>query len=120
MILTSEQVPQEYLTYLDGRNISWLATGKERIDLARATEILATEFGVERMAVVGGSAINTSFLDAGLLDEVSILIGAGIDGRDGMPAVFDSLPMAHPVIPLRLTDVQKIDSGAVWLRYSVL
>ena len=119
LILTSEQVPQEYLTYLDGRNISWLATGKERIDLARATEILATEFGVERMAVVGGSAINTSFLDAGLLDEVSILIGAGIDGRDGMPAVFDSLPMAHPVIPLRLTDVQKIDSGAVWLRYSV-
>ena len=119
LILTSEQVPQEYLTYLDGRNISWLATGKERIDLARATEILATEFGVERMAVVGGSAINTSFLDAGLLDEVSILIGAGIDGRDGMPAVFDSLPMAHPVI-LRLTDVQKIDSGAVWLRYSVL
>ena len=93
---------------------------QERIDLARATEILATEFGVERMAVVGGSAINTSFLDAGLLDEVSILIGAGIDGRDGMPAVFDSLPMAHPVIPLRLTDVQKIDSGAVWLRYSVL
>ena len=81
---------------------------------------MATEFGVERMAVVGGSAINTSFLDAGLLDEVSILIGAGIDGRDGMPAVFDSLPMAHPVIPLRLTDVQKIDSGAVWLRYSVL
>lgn len=120
LILTSEQVPQEYLTYLDDRNISWIATGNERIDLARATEILATEFRVERMAVVGGSAINTSFLDAGLLDEVSVLIGAGIDGRGGMPSVFDSLPMAHPVIPLRLTDVQKIDSGAVWLRYSVL
>ena len=119
LILTSEQVPQEYLTYLDGRNISWLATGKERIDLARATEILATEFGVERMAVVGGSAINTSFLDAGLLDEVSILIGAGIDGRGSMPAVFDGLPMSHSVIPLRLTDVQRFDSGAVWLRYSV-
>ena len=100
------------------RNISWIAAGKERIDLARAAEILATEFGVERMAVVGGSAINTSFLDSGLLDEVSILIGAGIDGRGGMPAVFDGLPMVHPVIPLGLTDVQKFDSGAVWLRYS--
>ena len=120
LILTSEQVPQEYLTYLDDRNISWIATGKERIDLARAAEILATEFGVERMAVVGGSAINTSFLDAGLLDEVSILIGAGIDGRGGMPAVFDGLPTSHPVNPLRLTDVQKFGSGAVWLRYSVL
>lgn len=119
LILTSEQVPQEYLSYLDGRNISWIVTGKERIDLARAVEILAAEFGVERMAVVGGSAINTSFLDAGLLDEVSILIGAGIDGRDGMPAVFDGLPKAHSVIPLRLTDVQKFDSGAVWIKYRI-
>ena len=118
LILTSEQVPQEYLTYLDSRNISWIAAGRERIDLARVAELLATEFGVERMAVVGGSAINTSFLDAGLLDEVSILIGAGIDGRGSMPAVFDGLPMSHSVIPLRLTDVQKFDSGAVWLRYS--
>lgn len=119
LILTSEQTPQEYLSYLDGRNISWIVTGKERIDLARAVEILAAEFGVERMAVVGGSAINTSFLDAGLLDEVSILIGAGIDGRGGMPAVFDGLPKTHPVIPLRLTDVQKFDSGAVWMKYRI-
>ena len=119
LILTSQQAPQEYLSYLDGRNISWIVTGKERIDLARAVEILAAEFGVERMAVVGGSAINTSFLDAGLLDEVSILIGAGIDGRGGMPAVFDGLPKTHPVIPLRLTDVQKFDSGAVWMKYRI-
>ena len=119
LILTSEQAPQEYLSSLDGRNISWIVTGKERIDLARAVEILAAEFGVERMAVVGGSAINTSFLDAGLLDEVSILIGAGIDGRGGMPAVFDGLPKTHPVTPLRLTDVQKFYSGAVWMKYRI-
>ena len=40
LILTSERVPREYLSYLDGRNISWIAAGKERIDLARAAEIL--------------------------------------------------------------------------------
>ena len=119
LILTSEQAPREYLTYLDSRNISWIAAGRERIDLARAAEILAAEFGVERMAVVGGSAINTSFLDSGLLDEVSILIGAGIDGRGGMPAVFDGRAMDHPVTLLHLTDVRKFDSGAVWLRYAV-
>ena len=33
--------------------------------------------------------------------------------------VFDGLPMTHSVIQLRLTDVQKFDSGAVWLRYSI-
>ena len=119
LILTSEQAPREYLTYLDSRNISWIAAGRERIDLARAAEILAAEFGVERMAVVGGSAINTSFLDSGLLDEVSILMGVGIDGRGGMTAVFDGLPMDRPVTPLKLTSVQAFDSGAVWLRYAV-
>ena len=119
LILTSEQASREYLTYLDDRNISWIAAGEERIDLARAAEILATEFGVERMAVVGGSAINTGFLDAGLLDEISVLIGAGIDGRGGMPAVFDGRAMDYPVTPLRLAGVKQFDSGAVWLRYKV-
>lgn len=71
------------------------------------------------MAVLSGSAINTGFLDAGLLDEVRILIGAGIDGRGGMPAVFNGLPKAHLVILLHLTDVPKLDSGAVWMTYRI-
>ena len=44
------------------------------------------------MAVVGGGHINMGFLAAGLLDEVSLLVGAGIDGRGGMAAVFDGQP----------------------------
>ena len=119
LILTSEQVSKEYLAYLDSKHISWIACGAERIDLARACEILAGEFGVERMAVVGGGHINAAFLAAGLLDEVSILIGAGIDGRGGMQAVFDGLPMERGVTPLKLESVQQYGSGAVWLRYRV-
>lgn len=119
LIITSEQVPQEYLNYLDGKYISWIACGAEKIDLAHASEILAEEFGVERMGIVGGPAINTAFLDAGLLDEVSILMGCGIDGRKEMPSVFDGRSMEHPLTHLHLTDVKRFDSGAVWLRYSV-
>lgn len=118
LIVTSEAVTKDYLAYLDSRNISWIACGKDRIDLKRASEILAEQFHVERMGIVGGAKINTAFLEAGLLDEISILIGAGIDGRGGMPAVFDGLAMEHDVIALKLLDVQKFDSGAVWLRYS--
>lgn len=54
-----------------------------------------------------------------LLDEVSILIGAGIDGRGGMSAVFDGLPMECGVTPLTLESVRQYGSGAVWLRYHV-
>lgn len=120
LIVTCEQVSREYLAYLDSRSISWIACGKEHVDLRRACEILAEVFGVERAAVVGGGHINAGFLAAGLLDEVSILMGAGIDGRGGMAAVFDGLPMDRPVTPLQLRSVQQYGSGAVWLRYGVV
>ena len=113
LILTSEQVSKEYLAYLNGKHISWIACGKEHVDLKRACEILAAEFGVKRAAAVGGGHINAGFLAAGLLDEVSILIGAGIDGRGGMQSVFDGLPMERGVTPLKLTSVQQYGSGAV-------
>lgn len=91
LILTSCRASREYLDYLEGLNISWIACGGDKIDLARACEILK--------------------------DEVSILVGAGIDGRGGMAAVFDGLPMDRPVTPLKLTSVQQYGTGAVWLRY---
>ena len=47
LILTSEQVSKEYLAYLNGKHISWIACGKEHVDLKRACEILAAEFGVK-------------------------------------------------------------------------
>lgn len=72
-------------------------------------------YGNER--VVGGPKINTAFLEAGLLDEISLLVGAGIDGRGSMPAVFDGLAMQHDVTKLKLIDVKKFDSDAVWIRY---
>ena len=117
LILTSKNVTKEYLQYLDGQHISWIACGEDQVDLKRASEILFEQFHVERMGIVGGSKINTAFLEAGLLDEISLLIGAGIDGRGGMPAGFDGLSMNHDVTSLKLMDVQKFDSGAVWLRY---
>ena len=81
LILTSAQAPKEYLDYLTARSVSWVVCGETRIDLPRAMETLAAEFGVKRLAVVGGPTINTAFLAAGLLDEISLLIGLGVDGR---------------------------------------
>ena len=51
LIVTSEKVSKEYLDYLDRQNISWIACVKEHVDLVRATEILAEQFG-DRKSVV--------------------------------------------------------------------
>lgn len=117
LIVTSEKVSKEYLDYLEQQNISWIACGKEQIDLKKACEILYEEFHVEHMGVVGGPAINTSVLDKGLLDEISLLIGAGIDSRKEFPSVFDSLKHTHPLIHLKLLDFKRFKSDAIWLYY---
>ena len=101
LIIMSEKASREYIEYLNDQHISWIVCGSDRIDLNRACEILSAEFGVKRAAVVGGRHINAAFLAAGLLDEVSVLIGDGIDGRGGMEVVFDGLPMDRPVTPLK-------------------
>ena len=119
LIITSEKATKEYLAYLDDKNISWIACGKEHIDLVRASEILHDEFGVERMAIVGGGHINAGFLDAGLLDEVSVLLGPAIDGRGGMAAMFDGLPMDREPFQLQLESVKPFADGAILLRYKV-
>lgn len=116
LILTSENVSKEYLNYLDGQNISWIACGEKHVDAAKAAEILAEEFGVKRMGLVGGPAMNTAFLNAGLVDEVIVMIGAGIDGRSEMPSLFEGRNDAKPM-PLKLISVQSFDSGAVLIRY---
>ena len=118
LIITSEDASQEYLDYLTANHISWIATGKGHEGLARAMEILAEEFGVKRALALGGPILNTAFLDAGLLDEVDLLIGSGIDGRGGMQAVFDGRSEASPVQQLTLTHVSQ-EGNAIWVRYKV-
>lgn len=117
LLIVSEKASKEYLSYLKSLGISWIACGKERTDLKQAAEIMNTEFGVERMVIVGGPHINGAFLSAGLLDEVSILYGPAIDGREGMPGVFDGLPSDAEPIQLKLTHFKQYPDGAVWVRY---
>lgn len=119
LVITSADATKEYLDYLATQGISWIATGKGRIDLKQAMDILATEFEIDRLAVVGGGRINGGFLSAGLVDEVSVLVGPGIDGRTGQPSLFDGLPDSGHPLALQLKDVKSYDDGAVWLRYLV-
>ena len=87
-------------------------------DPAPAMKTLRGEFGVERLALLGGGNINGGFLAAGLIDEVSLMIGQGIDGRKGQTAVFDGIAdEGWMPAKMALADVKRLDCGTVWLRY---
>lgn len=119
LVVTSEDCPKAYHDTLTRQGISWIAVGKKRIDLKQMTVILNKEFDVERMAVVGGGHINGSFLAEGLLDEISIMIGPGIDGRKGMASVFDGIEdQERPATLLRLEHMERL-GDTVWLKYTL-
>lgn len=122
LIMLSENASAEYLDYLRDRNISYIVAGRERIDLNRAMEILGDEFGVKRLAVVGGGKINGGFLSAGLIDELSLLLAPGIDGRTSQPALFDGIADRPGFLPARLVlkSVGTVADGVLWIKYSVV
>jgi len=120
LCIVSEQVSGEYLDRLREQEISWICTGREAIDLPRAMELLRERFGVERLAVLGGGHINGGFLEAGLIDEVSLLLAPGIDGREGQTALFDGIrDRNRPPVPLKLMRVQTFENGTIWIRYKI-
>lgn len=118
LVVTSEGCPREYLDALTEQRISWIAVGKQGIDLSRAMEILYNDFSVRRLSVTGGGHINAAFLSAGLLDEVSMMWCPGIDGRAEMAAAFDGLPCECPPVKLQLSSVERMGE-VIWARYKV-
>lgn len=118
--IVSERASQEYLDMLRQQDISWIAIGKEHIDLNGAMEILYEQFHVKRLALLGGGHINGGFLQAGLIDEVSLLVAPGIDGRKNGTSVFDGININKDLpIRLHLLKLKRLENDVIWLRYSL-
>lgn len=116
--IVSERASRKYLEMLRNQGISWIAVGKENIDLNAAMNILYEQFHVKRLALLGGGHINGGFLQAGLIDEVSLLVAPGIDGRKNGTSVFDGIvEMENLPKHLHLTGLERLGNDVIWLRY---
>lgn len=119
----SEAVPDTYLAELREDGVSYLFAGPDGRDLAKAMEALGEAFGVETILLQGGASINGSFLKAGLIDEISVLIHPAIDGLAGVESIFgyagepDERPGAGQA--LRHLHTETLEGGMVWLHYKV-
>lgn len=67
-----ETAPALYLEYLRNKGISYLFAGTKGDDLRSAMQTLAETFGVESLSLQGGGIIDGAFLQAGLIDELSL------------------------------------------------
>lgn len=118
--IVSEKVPEDYLDMLKNKGISYIAAGSKTIDLPQAMNLLGEHFGITRLLLEGGGHINGGFLKAGLIDELSLLVAPAIDGRHGIPAVFDGFSEQNiKAVPLKLIGVEQLQSGILWIRYNI-
>jgi len=85
--ILSERVSSEYLAMLRGLGISYIVSGDTAVNLVQAVNLLGEHFGIRTLLLEGGGHINGAFAEAGLVDELSLLIAPGIDGRHNIPGV---------------------------------
>ncbi|OUP49267.1 dihydrofolate reductase family protein [Lachnoclostridium sp. An181] len=119
--ILTEQASLEVRAYLQEKQVAYIIAGKTEIDWKLAAEKLYEEFGIRTMLICGGGMINWSFLQAGLLDELSLLIAAAADGAPGKPTVFDKVPFLSVGVPkeFSLKSIERIGENGVWLKYQV-
>lgn len=116
----SERVSDDYLAFLRGTGVSYLLCGARDVDLALMLEKIASRFGVKTLMLEGGGRINGSLLQAGLIDEVSVIVSPVADGRMGTPALFDVDGDDATPHRLALESVERRADDTLWLRYRVV
>ena len=117
----SERVPPEYLDYLKSRGVSYIFGGRSELDLHRVVHKLYTLFGIRRIMIQGGGGNNGSFLKAGLVDELSLLLVPIADGSIATPTVFDAVPGTDRSVArkLKLKSLKRLPDDVLWLRYDM-
>jgi riboflavin biosynthesis pyrimidine reductase len=115
VIVLTTRVADAHLAELRRDGISYLFAGDDDINLPLALDRLAREFGIRRLLLEGGGGINGAFLDAGLIDEISLMVLPLADGTCGAPTLFDRPQGKVPT--LKLQSVTRLDHDVLHLRY---
>jgi riboflavin biosynthesis pyrimidine reductase len=115
----AENVEDDYLAYLQSIGVSYCFGGKDDIELTRVVDTLERKLKISKLIVEGGGHVSGAFVNAGLADEVSVLLIPLVDGREAHTSSFE-VAMDEWKAPtyLKLDSVKQLDDDVVWVRYS--
>jgi riboflavin biosynthesis pyrimidine reductase len=119
--VVTEQASNAYKALLRKLNISYIIAGKDSLDYGVTMQKLKELFKIDTLMLGGGGVLNWSFIQAGLCDEVSVVIAPTADGSSTAPSLFETregLSVDTPV-GFNLKNVEAKEDGSVWLRYTV-
>lgn len=87
--------------------------GKKNLDCRLAMEKLYEYFRIEKVLICEGGVVNWSFLQAGVIDELSFFLTPVSDGSRGEASVFTQIPSLNEGRPVEfvLKDIEKSETG---------
>lgn len=94
-VATTERAPLAYLAFLRHMEIPYVVCGEDEMDLDLAVEKLGALLGIESLVVTGGARINGAFLEAGLVDRISLVVQPYVSGNLERRTAFNTLGRFH-------------------------
>lgn len=110
-----------YKAFLRKMNISYIIAGENDLDYTLVTQKLYSLFGIETLMLGGGGILNWSFIQAGLCDELSLVVAAAADGSADTPSLFSTRKnfSENTAKSFELESAEVKEKGTLWLRYKV-
>ncbi len=117
----TETAPQAYRSYLRQKGISYIIAGKDMLDCRITAEKLYALFGIKTMLICGGGTVNWTFLQQGMVNELSLMLAPVADGSPDTVTVFERMPFLPKSSPVqfRLKKAEPLEHEAVRLLYVV-
>ncbi len=117
----SEKASDEYKAFLRELGIAYIIAGNEQLNLKLVLQKLKSLFSINTLMLGGGGVLNWSFIQAGLCDELSIVIAPAADGSSATPSLFESRDTIgmNKAISFKLLTAEVIKGDSLWIRYAV-
>lgn len=117
-VLTAS-TPAAYKACLRKTGVSYIIAGEKELDCEAAMKKLYQFFHIEKLLICGGGIVNWSFLQAGMVDELSLFLAPVTDGGCGTASLFTQIQPFTEGEPVEflLREIEQIGGGGLRLNY---
>lgn len=116
----TESVADAFLAHLQDRGVSYLFGGETELDLTLVAQKLKRLFGIEKLLLEGGGIVNGSFMQQGLIDEISLVVVPAAECSEKAISLFQTGQYQtgdRAAASFQLKETKKLDDGGLWLTY---
>lgn len=114
--ILTDNVSDEHIAFLESKGISYLFCGNEKVDVNLMLKKLYEGFGIKTIMLEGGGLTDTLFLNAGVIDELSLVVVPTIDGDCEGKDLFSGKTL-NILEQYKIKDVKLLPNNGLWLNY---